>query len=307
MGRPTGAQRRGTRRQRRPTGTERRPEPAALPAVSSAEDLARAWSKARAFMQRAAGVVQGEDQVYLLEARVGPLARARRSSIAGYVGDACAAPLSSELQLELLDALTTHETFFFRDAPFWLALQEAVLPAAVAAAGGRPLRIWCAACSTGQEPYTLAMTLKETPALAGWKIEFVATDLSADVLARARDGRYTQLEVNRGLPAPLLVKYFEKSGIEWRVRKELRDMIRFTELNLTERFPPLPACDLVFMRNVLIYFDVQTKRGILEAVKKVLRPDGYLFLGGAETTLNVHDGYERQAIERTSCYRLRKA
>jgi len=103
------------------------------------------------------------------------------------------------------------------------------------------------------------------------------------------------------------VKYFEKSGIEWRVRKELRDMIRFTELNLTERFPPLPACDLVFMRNVLIYFDVQTKRGILEAVKKVLRPDGYLFLGGAETTLNVHDGYERQAIERTSCYRLRKA
>jgi chemotaxis protein methyltransferase CheR len=151
-------------------------------------------------------------------------------------------------------------------------------------AADRRLEIWCGASSTGQEPYTIAMILREHfPSSAAWNVRIIATDLSNDVLDRAREGRYNQIEVNRGLPAALLVKYFQRRGTEWKVA----------------------AWDIVFLRNVLIYFDVATKKSILAKIRHVLRPDGFLFLGGAETTMNLDAGFERAEYERAGCYRLK--
>jgi chemotaxis protein methyltransferase CheR len=184
-----------------------------------------------------------------------------------------------------------------------------VLPALRAArANSRTLSIWCAASSTGQEPYTLAMTLAEAlPDLNEWKVSFVASDLSPAVLKRAREGRYTQLEINRGLPAAMLVRYFEKQGPEWQVKERLRRMIDFREVNLLRAWPTMPPLDVVFMRNVLIYFDAPTKTEIFGRLSRAMRPDGYLFLGGAETTLNLDDSYERAPVDKASCYRLKSA
>ena len=141
------------------------------------------------------------------------------------------------------------------------------------------------------------------PALAGWTVRLIATDLSQDVLARARAGRFTQLEVNRGLPAAYLVKYFRREGTEWQIADPIRRMVEFRELNLIDAWPGMPAADVVFMRNVLIYFEVATKQAILGKVRGVLRPDGYLFLGAAETTLNLDQAYQRLPLGRAICYR----
>jgi chemotaxis protein methyltransferase CheR len=139
--------------------------------------------------------------------------------------------------------------------------------------------------------------------LLSWKLTFVATDLSGEVLARAKAGKYNQIEINRGLPAPLVLKYFEKQGLEWQIAAPLRQMITFQELNLNRPWPAFPPLDLVFMRNVMIYFDVEAKRKILSGIGKVLRPDGYLFLGAAESTMNLDDGFQRMPFERSGCYR----
>ena len=211
------------------------------------------------------------------------------------------------LHTQVVEAMTTNETSFFRDVHPFHALRDKILPELVERrARERTLRIWSAACSSGQEPYTLVMLLREHfPALAAWRIEILGTDLSSEVLDRAREGRYAQLEVNRGLPAAMLVKYFEHQGASWVVKPDLKRNVEFRVMNLVAPWPTMRAFDLVFLRNVLIYFDRPTKQQILERVKGVLRPDGYLFLGAAETTLNVHDGYERVALERAGCYRLR--
>jgi chemotaxis protein methyltransferase CheR len=148
------------------------------------------------------------------------------------------------------------------------------------------------------------MILREHfPALAGWNVRILATDLSRDVLARARAGRFSQLEVNRGLPATYMIKHFRKEAMEWQIGDSIREMVEFRELNLIESWPGLPLMDVVFMRNVLIYFDVDTKRTILGKVRRVLRPDGVLFLGGAETTMNLDDAYQRLALGKAVCYR----
>src|SRR5262249_3366652 len=140
-----------------------------------------------------------------------------------------------------------------------------------------------------------------------WKLTFIATDISTEMIARSKAGKYNQIEVNRGLPATLMVKYFEKQGVEWQIKQKLRDMIQFRELNLTQAWPMMPAMGIVFLRNVLIYFDTETKREILGKIRRVLQPDGYLFLGGAETTMSLDEGYERLQIEKSGCYRLRQA
>jgi chemotaxis protein methyltransferase CheR len=163
----------------------------------------------------------------------------------------------------------------------------------------------CAASSHGQEPYSLALLLREHfPELAGWKIALLASDLSRDVLARAREGRYNQIEVNRGLPAALLLRYFEQHGTDWQLRPEVRRMVDFQEINLARPWPSLPRMDLVLLRNVMIYFDVETKKGILGRVARLLRPDGYLLLGGAETTINLDDSYRRVEPLRSGIYQL---
>jgi chemotaxis protein methyltransferase CheR len=202
--------------------------------------------------------------------------------------------------------MTTHETSFFRDHYPFEALRKVVLPALMARrAVSKTLTIWCGACAMGQEPYTIAMTLCETiPKIEEWRITFIATDICADMITQSRNGKFTQLEVNRGLPAPLLIKYFEKHGMEWQIKRPLRSMIEFRELNLTQEWGNLPAMDIIFMRNVLIYFDTPTKQEIFRRVRGVLKPDGYLFLGCAETTMCVDDNFARAEIEKGSYYHL---
>ena len=170
---------------------------------------------------------------------------------------------------------------------------------------GQRLMIWCAACSSGQEPYSIAMLVHEHfPALAGSRLRIIATDLSDAILARAREGLYSQIEVNRGLPAALLVKYFTKQGLQWRIKSEIRRMVEFQQGNLAATWPFLPQMDLIFIRNVLIYFGVDTKKAILAKVRGILKPDGYLFLGSSETTLTLDAAFEPVSIGKTLCYQL---
>lgn len=244
---------------------------------------------------------------YLVESRLLPLAR---NEGCGSVGDLVArlrAPLANGLHQKVVEAMTTNETSFFRDLHPFEVLKKTLLPELVANRGNeRKLNLWCSASSSGQEPYSVALLLREYfPFLANWTVSFVATDLSREMIERARVGRYSQLEVNRGMPAPLLVKYFQRQGVEWQLKEELRKTVEFRQMNLVEAWSALPEMDIIFMRNVLIYFDVPTKKAILAKVRRLLRPDGYLFLGAAETTLNLDDGFERMQFDKASCYRLR--
>jgi chemotaxis protein methyltransferase CheR len=253
-------------------------------------------------------IVLEEDKGYLVESRLLPLARREGfPSLSRFVEK-----LQSEhfngLHRQVVEAMTTNETSFFRDFHPFEAMRKSVLPDLIAKrAPTHELAIWCAACSAGQEPYSLAMLLREHfPSLAAWKVRITATDLSTEILARAREGRYSQLEVNRGLPAPLLVKYFQKQGCDWYLRDDLRRMVEYQVLNLAGPWPPLFPADIVMLRNVLIYFGTDTKKEILGKVRKVLKPDGYLFLGGAETTFNLDDAFERVQFERATYYRVRE-
>jgi chemotaxis protein methyltransferase CheR len=252
-------------------------------------------------------IVLEANKAYLAESRLISVARAQgMSSLAELV-----ARLRSEqfggLHTKVVEAMTTNETTFFRDSHPFEALRTTVLPELIERRGGtRSLQVWSAACSTGQEPYSLAMLLREHfPALRSWAVRILATDLSTEVLARASAGKFSQLEVNRGLPANYLVKYLQKQGVSWQVADDLRTMIDFRQMNLAATWPSVPMMDVVFIRNVLIYFDADMKRTILGKIRNVLRPDGYLFLGGAETTINLDDAFERVQLDKASCYRLR--
>ncbi len=258
-------------------------------------------------VRQKSAIVLEIEKSYLLEARLTPLARAEGfASLDAMVALMRAQPLNG-LHRKVVEAMTTNETSFYRDLHPFEALKAVVIPEVMKRhATDRRLNIWCAACSSGQEPYTVAMTLMEHfPQLASWTVRITATDLSSEMVAKSRAGKYGQIEVNRGLPASLLLKYFEKKGMEWLVKPEVKRWCEFRELNLIESWGPLPPMDVVFLRNVLIYFDVDTKRAILGNVKKVLQPWGYLFLGGAETTINLGDVFERVQFDRAGCYRLK--
>lgn len=241
-----------------------------------------------------AAIVLNPGQEYLVEARLGPLAeREGFASVGRLVGglrDGTAARLTGRV----VDAMTTNETLFFRDGRPFDALRRVVLPElARRRQAARRLTVWSAACSTGQEPYSLAMLVREMyPALAGWEVAVRATDLSAGVLEKARRGWYTPLEVGRGLPPEYLPRYFDRDGAGWRVKAEVRAAVRFEPVNLTAPDCPFPRADLVLLRNVLIYFDVATKTQVLGRVRAALPADGYLLLGGAETTVGLDDGFE---------------
>lgn len=242
---------------------------------------------------------------YLVESRLLPLAKVHGfSSIDEFVASMTGNSFGT-MHRQTVEAMTTNETSFFRDIHPFEALRKQIIPELIAAKSAtRQLNIWCAAASTGQEPYSMAMLFREHfPELRNWKVTFLATDLSNGVLAKARSGRYGQLEVNRGLPAPMLVKYFTKDGTEWIVKDELRTMIDYRELNLIEPWPAMPTLDLVMIRNVLIYFDVPTKKKILSNIRQRLAPHGYLMLGGAETTMGLDDQFERVQIDRGIAYR----
>lgn len=262
----------------------------------------------RLVLQRAAIVLE-DNKSYLVEARLLPVARQEGLSS---ISDLVTRLRSSErgrLHEKVVEAMTTNETSFFRDFQCFESLRTEILPQLVKRrTDTRLIEIWCAASSTGQEPYSIAMIVKEYFShLKDWTFRLIATDLSRDVLERARQGRYSQIEVNRGLPAPLLVKYFQKVGQNWQIRDDIRAIVEFRELNLIDKRWNVTSADIVFLRNVLIYFDVATKKSILTRVREILRPDGYLFLGGSETTMNLDDTFERHGPERSCCYRLRES
>lgn len=255
-------------------------------------------------LRQRSGIVLEPGKEYLLETRLLPVVRSEKlESIPDLIAK-LRQPGHDRLAKLVIEAMTTNETSFFRDYHPFETLRAQILPDLIARrAAKRKLNIWCAAASTGQEPYSIAMIVKELGSkLSGWNVDILATDLSDDVLDRAREGLYSQLEVNRGLPAPMLVKYFQQDGLSWRLKPEVRQMVTFRKLNLLESFSQLPAMDLIFVRNVLIYFDFATKQDILVRIGRVLEPDGFLFLGGAETTVNVDDSYARVTFGKTVCY-----
>ena len=232
---------------------------------------------------------------YLVESRLLPVAKELgHPTIGDLVKHLRGSPMGP-LRGQVIEAMTTNETSFFRDVHPFQALSDTVLPELMRArATERSLNIWCAASSTGQEPYSLAILLREHfPARAGWRVNLLATDLSGEVLARAREGRYSQTEVNRGLPAALLVKYLRQHGTTWELAEDVRRAVEFRELNLARPWPALPRMDLIFLRNVMIYFDAETKKAILGRAARLLRPDGYLLLGSAETAYNLDDSLRR--------------
>ncbi len=253
-------------------------------------------------------IVLEEDKGYLVESRLLPLARREGFASLSLLVQRLQAEPFQGLHRQAVEALTTNETSFFRDFHPFEALKKFVLPDLIAKrAAERELTIWCAASSSGQEPYSISMLIRESfPQWASWKIHILSTDLSTDILARAREGRYSQLEVNRGLPASMLVKYFQKRGCDWFLRDDVRQMVDYQLLNLASAWPCLPPMDIVMMRNVLIYFGVNTKKEIFAKVRRVLKPDGYFFLGGAETTFSIDDSFERVQFERATCYRVRR-
>jgi chemotaxis protein methyltransferase CheR len=196
--------------------------------------------------------------------------------------------------------MTTNETFFFRDKVPFEHVRDTIMPALIVArAREKRIRIWCTAGSTGQEPYSLAMTMKSLGvALSGYKVSILATDISADVLEKAQSGVYSQFEVQRGLPIHMLVKYFTQAGEQWHIAPEVRAMVQFRPLNLLNDFTPLGTFDLVFCRNVLIYFDQPTKADVLTRLAKQMTPDGYLVLGAAETVVGLTDAFKPLADKR---------
>ena len=248
----------------------------------------------RDLVYRRSAIVLNADKTYLIDSRLTPVVHeAGLTSIDELVGKIRHEDVGAQLVRRVIEAMTTNETLFFRDVHPFEALKLQILPDLVKArAARRTLRIWCAAASTGQEPYSIALTVREHfPELASWDVKVIATDINAAVLERAREGTYRQLEVNRGLPIQMLCKYFDRNGTTYTLKPEIRNMVRFQELNLLDAWGAIGPQDIVFIRNVLIYFDVDTKRQLLGRIRKLLEHDGFLVLGGAETTNNLDDNY----------------
>jgi chemotaxis protein methyltransferase CheR len=247
----------------------------------------------RKALKQRSGLVLSADKQYLVESRLLPIARKAGFGNLSALVAALNRGDNDALMTTVVEAMTTNETFFFRDKTPFENFSSAVLPALLAARrASRIIRIWCAACSTGQEPYSLAMALKDVESkLAGWRIEIIATDLASQVLEKARAGIYSQFEVQRGLPIQLLIKYFTKVGDMWQIAPEIRAMVKFKQLNLLGDFSALGTFDLIFCRNVLIYFDQETKIGLLNRLGRVTAGDGYLVLGAAETVVGLTDSF----------------
>jgi chemotaxis protein methyltransferase CheR len=265
----------------------------------------------RKLLKERSGLDLSSDKQYLVESRLIPLAR--RVGLAGIAELVAKMKTGSEaLTAEVAEAMTTNETFFFRDKIPFDHLREAVLPELMRArANRRSLRIWCAASSTGQEPYSIAMCLKEFASLAGWRVEIVATDLSQAVLEKSRAGIFSQFEVQRGLPIQMLVRHFTQIGELWQLNADIRAMVQHRQLNLLQDFSHLGTFDVIFCRNVLIYFDQDTKVGIFDRLARMIEPDGVLALGAAESVVGISDAFkpypERRGLYRPNPVRTARA
>lgn len=246
---------------------------------------------------------------YLIKARLTPLAQKHGLGSIDQLIEQLRRGGNNGLLTEVVEAMVTTETSFFRDIHPFETLKTTVLPQLIELRRSeQQLNIWCAASSSGQEPYSIAILVREYfPELSGWRINLSATDFSREMLQRSRTARYSQVEVNRGLPTPLLLKWFRQEGAFWQLDDRIRTMITFTQMNLAQPWPAMPVWDLVFLRNVMIYFDNAMKTNILGRVARVLSKDGYLLLGGAETTLNLDDSYSRIATLKSGFYQLKPA
>ena len=248
----------------------------------------------RRLLRVRSGLALAPEKYYLVENRLMPVARKAGLDTLEALVARLRRPDGEVLAAEVVEAMATKETFFFRDRTPFLHIRDTVMPALLSArATRRQIRIWCAACSTGQEAYSLAMTLKEMEsALKGWRVEILATDLSGEALARAAAGAYSQFEVQRGLPIQHLVRHFVQDGETWRVSPALRTMVRFQQHNLLGSFAPLGTFDLILCRNVLIYFDTAAKQEVLRRLAEACAPDGFLLLGGAETVIGLSEAWQ---------------
>ena len=251
-------------------------------------------------LKERSGLVIGPDKAYLIENRLVPVARRHGVDSLEALIARLREPGNLNIERDVIEAMTTNESFFFRDKRPFDQFAKVMLPQLIKARSRiKSLRIWSAACAAGQEPYSIAMMLREAAQdLVGWRLEIVATDLSREILSKAKAGLYSQFEVQRGLPIQLLVKYFKQDGDRWRVDAGLRGMVDFREFNLLTDPRGLGRFDVVFCRNVLIYFDHATKARVLERVRSVMADDGYLCLGGAETVLGITDHFKLVAGER---------
>ena len=248
----------------------------------------------RKLLRERSGLVLAAEKQYLAESRLLPVARRNGMNTIDELIDRLKNKAPVPLTTQVVEAMTTNETFFFRDKLPFDHFRDTIMPALVAArARDKRIRIWCTAASTGQEPYSLVMLLKGMgAAISGYRIDILATDLSSEVLEKAKAGIYTQFEVQRGLPVQLLVKYFDQVGETWQLAPELRSMVQFRPINLLNDFSALGTFDVVFCRNVLIYFDQDTKTAMLDRIARQMPDDGYLVLGAAETVIGLTDAFK---------------
>jgi chemotaxis protein methyltransferase CheR len=253
----------------------------------------------RKLLKERSGLMLSSDKQYLVESRLTPLARkADVATLSDLVGKLKGG--NEKLIVDVVEAMTTNESFFFRDKIPFDHFRDTIMPGLLASrAKDKRVRIWCAAASTGQEPYSLAMCLKEMKdKLSGWRVEILGTDLSLEVLEKAKAGVYSQFEVQRGLPINLLVKYFTQNGDTWQIAPEIRAMVQYRPLNLLADFAHLGTFDVVFCRNVLIYFDQETKVGVLNRIARLLEGDGFLMLGAAETVVGLTEAFKPMSDKR---------
>jgi chemotaxis protein methyltransferase CheR len=254
----------------------------------------------RKLLRERSGLVLAAEKQYLAESRLLPVARRNGMNTIDELIDRLKSKAPVPLTAQVVEAMTTNETFFFRDKLPFDHFRDTIMPALTAArARDKRIRIWCTASSTGQEPYSLAMLLKGMgAAISGYRIDILATDLSSEVLEKAKAGIYTQFEVQRGLAVQLLVKYFDQVGETWQLAPELRSMVQFRPINLLNDFSSLGTFDVVFCRNVLIYFDQDTKSAVLDRIARQMPDDGYLVLGAAETVIGLTDAFKPLADRR---------
>ena len=247
-----------------------------------------------------------EDKAYLVESRLKSLAQKVSLNSVSQLIQKLRIQSFNDLHLQVIESMMTTETWFFRDTYPFEAVRERILPELInKRQNQRSLNIWCAASSSGQEPYSIAILLKEHfPQLASWTISLIASDISHKMLEKARQGNYSQHEMSRGLSPDLREKYFQPQGKEWQLTTEIRQMIAFRQFNLIDSWSSMPLMDIIFLRNVLIYFDVEMKQSILAKVKQLLKPDGYLFLGGGETTINLDRAFKTVRFNKAIYYQL---
>jgi chemotaxis protein methyltransferase CheR len=268
----------------------------------SAEILPENYRFLQEHVRSQVGIVLEDNKHYLFESRLAPIVRQHGL---GSINDLCVvlrAKRNIELAHQVVEAMTTNETYFFRDPAQYEAIRTVLLPRLKEERQDtQKLRFWSAASSTGQEAYTLAMLLLEN-GMQDWNIQILGTDFSAKVVERARCGIYQQIEVNRGLPAALLVKYFRRSGLDWQLSDAVRTMVRFETIDLRKSMRTLGPFDLVFCRNVMIYFDNDTKRNIMKEIHSTLFRGGWLLLGGAETAFSLEDRFDRLNVGNVTVY-----